>query len=192
MSPHKRARRKATNAAVAAHWQMWLDQLAERLRYGKTRSEREVKADLTATVKALLAAHGKLSMDQLVREQVANTKMPVKQVLAEVELYHGNVMQSLRDGGVLLYPVTQAGYEGTYGADIAKAIPGRGRGQSTFGWIVATGPDPLYNSYWAMRAGPIRGGLQKLVVQSEVAALAGVVPVAIPRSVIKRLPDGIV
>lgn len=192
MTNAKRKRRNAAqNMVVQAKWQVWLDELTERLTYGKTRPEREARRDVREAIEALLKKNRRMTLEDLRREHLArNMAMPVKQAIAEVDLYHAKVMQALRDEDWLVYPVTQEGWDGTYGTDYELGVAG-GWGRRTYGWHLATGPDPLFEAYWTKRARPIRGGLTKLVQQSEAAALAGVVPTAIDRKVINRLPSGV-
>jgi len=187
----RKLRRAARNTVTQLKWAMWVSAEAERLKWAYTRDDRVAKRSLMALTRELLEKYGKLCIDDLYDEHKKSSNISIKAAIAEVDTFHAKNMQRLRDEGMLIYPVTLDGWNGTYGTDIARAIPGRGRGQAVYGWVVATGPDPLFESYWGMRLGPVRGGLTKVIDTSERAAIAGVIPKAISRDVLKELPSEI-
>lgn len=175
----KRDRRARINARIR--------EVEERWRLSATRPERRAFHDLVTLAADLLAKYGELTLEDFIdahRAEHRLTGMKLKVAVAEVEQYHRDVMQRLRDErAMLVYPLTEAGFNGT-APDVNHAIPGMGRGQSTYGWRIATVlNDPYYIAYWTMRLGSSKGGVAKAWQSTQAAIASGVLPALPPDTV---------
>ena len=179
----KTARKAEMEARIRETWERW--------RLANMRAERVAKIELIALAEELLKAQSQLSVEELIDEHRARSGLPLKQAIAEVEEYHRDVTQRLRDRGLLVYPVTEIGFTMPVlnATDVRAHVPGMGRGQSTFGWRIATVPgDPVFIAYWNMRLAQSSGGVRKIADTVNTAVAAGIVATPLPNI---RLPTSI-
>lgn len=127
-----------------------------------------------------------LNRDDLILQHRRDNTLSLDTAASEVAWHHAKIVNDLRDNGMpLLHPVTEYGYtdadrvDGSIPGDVARCVPGVGRGGKTFGWRMAHGTDDVVlAAYIQHRWHSGERATEKAYRLRTEAAKAGVLPAA--------------